>query len=261
MGPGVLGLEVVRVIGPDEGCADRVGDPDRPRRDLALLLEPVRLHLHEVMVLAEDLLIPACRLERLGLVTRGELTAHLGIEAPGEHEEPVGVLGEELPVHARLVVVALEVGLGDEPHEIGVAGLVAHEDGAVAGALVAAVLSRPLEAAPRRDVELRAEDGLHARLHAGRVEIDAAEEVAVVGQGEGGEAQLLRALDELLEARGAVEQAVLRVDVQVNEIGGRFQVPYSHSMVLGGLEEMSKTTRFTPCTSLMMREEILPSRS
>jgi hypothetical protein len=171
------------------------------------------------------------------------------------------VLGEELPVHPRLVVVALEVGLGDEPHEIGVAGLVADEDGAVAGALVAAVLPRTLESASRRDVELRAEDGLHAGLHAGRVEIDAAEEVAVVGQGERGEAQLLRALDELLEARGAVEQAVLRVDVQVNEIGGLFQVPYSHSMVLGGLEEMSKTTRFTPCTSLMMREEILPSRS
>ena len=83
----------------------------------------------------------------------------------------------------------------------------------------------------------------------------------MVGEGERGEAQLLRALDELLEARGAVEQAVLRVDVQVNEIGGLFQVSYSHSMVLGGLEEMSKTTRFTPCTSLMMREEILPSRS
>src|SRR6185295_58548 len=126
---------------------------------------------------------------------------------------------------------------------IGVAGLVAHEDGAVAGALVAAILPRPLEAAPRRDVELRAEDGLHARLHAGRIEIDAAEEVAVVGERERGEAQLRGALNELLEARGAVEQAVLRVDVQVDEIGGQFQLSYSHSMVLGGLEEMSKTTR------------------
>ena len=36
---------------------------------------------------------------------------------------------------------------------------------------------------------------------------------------------------------------------------------HSHSMVLGGLEEMSKTTRLTPLTSLMMRFEILPSSS
>ena len=192
VGPGVLGLEVVRVIGPDEGRADRAGDPDGALRDLALLLESVGLDLHEVVVLAEDLLIPARRLERLGLVARGELTAHLGIEAAGEHEQPLGVLGEELPVHPRLVVVALEIGLGDESHEIGVADLVADEDRAVAGALVAAVLPRSLGAASRRDVQLRAEDGLHAGLHAGRVEIDAAEEVAVVGERERGEAQLLR---------------------------------------------------------------------
>jgi hypothetical protein len=35
---------------------------------------------------------------------------------------------------------------------------------------------------------------------------------------------------------------------------------YSHSMVLGGLDEMSSATRFTPSTSLMMRLETV-SRS
>jgi len=37
--------------------------------------------------------------------------------------------------------------------------------------------------------------------------------------------------------------------------------PYSHSMVAGGLELTSYTTRFTPLTSLIMRVEILPSKS
>ena len=36
---------------------------------------------------------------------------------------------------------------------------------------------------------------------------------------------------------------------------------YSHSMVEGGLLEMSSATRFTPGTSLMMRWEICSSRS
>jgi hypothetical protein len=36
---------------------------------------------------------------------------------------------------------------------------------------------------------------------------------------------------------------------------------YSHSMVLGGLLEMSSATRFTPGISLMMRLEIRSSRS
>ena len=37
--------------------------------------------------------------------------------------------------------------------------------------------------------------------------------------------------------------------------------PYSHSIVLGGLLEMSSATRFTPGISLMMRLEIRSSRS
>jgi hypothetical protein len=36
---------------------------------------------------------------------------------------------------------------------------------------------------------------------------------------------------------------------------------YSHSMVAGGFDEMSYTTRLMPRTSLMMRDEILASRS
>jgi len=36
---------------------------------------------------------------------------------------------------------------------------------------------------------------------------------------------------------------------------------YSHSMVAGGLELMSYTTRFTPGTSFTIREEILASTS
>ena len=38
-------------------------------------------------------------------------------------------------------------------------------------------------------------------------------------------------------------------------------ISYSHSIVPGGLEEMSYTTRFTPRTSLMMREEASASKS
>ena len=34
---------------------------------------------------------------------------------------------------------------------------------------------------------------------------------------------------------------------------------YSHSMVAGGFDEMSYTTRLTPFTSLMMRPEIFAS--
>ena len=62
----------------------------------------------------------------------------------------------------------------------------------------------------------------------------------------------LRAGDELLQVRhtrlgGSAENRFLFL---------RHTGFYSHSMVEGGLLEMSRATRFTPGTSLMMRLEI-----
>ena len=258
MGLGVARVHVVGVVGAAQRRPQLPGEAHRALRHAALLLDPVRLDFHKVEILAEHFLVPARRLARLGLVTRGELTAHLGVEAAREHEEAVGVLGEQLVVHSRLVVEAFEVGLGDELDQVAIARLVSHENRGVARTLVAAVLARALEAATRRDVELGADDGLDAGLLARRVEVDSPEEVAVIGEGEGGKAQLGGAGDEahvlfllplpfhaldLLELGGPVEEAVLGMHVEVDEVGARGAVlagaRYSHSIVLGGLEEMS----------------------
>ncbi len=224
MGAGVGGLEIVGVVGPADRRAERLADPERAFRDPLLLREPVGLHLHEVVVLAEDLLVPARRLPRLGLLPRRQEAAHLRVEASGQHEQTVRVLGEQLPVHPGLVVEALQVGLRDQLHEVGMARAVADQHGAVARALVAAVLARALEPAAGRDVQLAAQDRLHPGLLAARVEVHAPEEIAVVGERDGGESQRLGLADELLELGRAVEQAVLRVDVQVDEVGVLFHV-------------------------------------
>jgi hypothetical protein len=41
----------------------------------------------------------------------------------------------------------------------------------------------------------------------------------VVGEGQGRELERLGAIDQLLETGGAVQQAVLRVNVQMDEVG------------------------------------------
>jgi hypothetical protein len=103
--------------------------------------------------------------------------------------------------------------------------------------LVAAVLGAALGAPPGRHVELAADDGLDAGLLRGQIEIDGAEEVAVIGERDGREVQVLGLLHELLELGRSVEQAVLGMHVQMDEVGvalhrGR---AYSSSIVAGGL--------------------------
>ena len=74
---------------------------------------------------------------------------------------------------------------------------------------------------PRRDVGLHADDRLDARLGRRLVERDRAVEGAVVGQREAVEAELRGGVDQLGDAPETVEEAELRVDVEVREVVGR----------------------------------------
>src|SRR5439155_1174937 len=83
-----------------------------------LRLEAVGLDFHEVVVAADDVLVPTRDLRRLPHLPLDQEARDLGVETPREDDEPVGVLGEELTVHPGLVVEALEVGLRDQLDEM-----------------------------------------------------------------------------------------------------------------------------------------------
>jgi hypothetical protein len=91
---------------------------------------------------------------------------------------------EQLPVHARLVEVALQRGRRAEAQQVGIAGLVLGQQGQVAVGLgsVAPLLLKP---GPGGQVRLNTDDGLDPVLLAGQVEVDGAEQLAVVGHGQG----------------------------------------------------------------------------
>ncbi len=68
------------------------------------------------------------------------------------------------------------------------------------------------------DVELAAEDGLEVLLLHGVEEVDGAVDVAVVGDGGGGLADLGEVLGELVDVAGAVEEGVVGVEMEVREL-------------------------------------------
>ena len=65
-------------------------------------------------------------------------------------------------------------------------------------------------------------------------------------------------VDQLVEPAGPVEEAVLGVQVEVDEVRLR---AHSHSIVDGGLLLTSYTTRLMPRTSLTIRLEVRARRS
>ena len=174
---------------------------DEPARGGVLVRDAVALKL-KVEVLAKGLTqfqgLP------LGLVVAAGdyLLRNVAGQAAGEADKALRVPVEQRPVDARLYVEALHKAHGDEVAEVAVARLVLAQEDEVGVLRVHAVL--PVRAPARGDVDLAADDGLHALFHAGLVEGDGAVHDAVVGDGEAREAELPGAPGQGLHAAGAV---------------------------------------------------------
>ena len=92
------------------------------------------------------------------------------------------MLREQVLVDAGLVVETFEIACGDEVDEVAIAFLVlAEQDQVVVAVGIAAGLVALL-----RNVDFAADDGVDAFAFGGVVKLDGAEEVAMVGHGDGG---------------------------------------------------------------------------
>ena len=133
-------------------------------------------------------------------------------EAAGERDQAARVALEQLPVDARLRVVALEVAERAELDQVRVAGVRLGQQRQVRVAARARV-------AVVGDVDLAADDRLDPLVARGLVEVDRAGERAVVGERHRRHLELGRAGGERGDPARPVEDRVLAVDVQVDEVG------------------------------------------
>ena len=169
-------------------------------------------------------MLPGDRL-RGGQVAAQDRLRQLPAQTRREAYETLGVLCQELLVDSRFVVMALEVRGADEPDEVAVAGVAGGEEHQMAGVAVGA--SFAVLARTRRHVHLAADDRLDpGRLRRG-VEVHRAIEGAVVGDRDRRLVHGPCRLDQLTDARRAVQQRELGVGVQMHERAGR-RVCFAH---------------------------------
>ena len=216
---GVGVVDVVDVVGADDLELELLGELEEVGDDLALLGDAVVLDFDEVIFAAEDLDEAGQRGAGVVVTVMQQVLRDERGEAAGEADQAVGVLREGLKVGARLVIEALEVGVGDELQEVLVAGEVLGDEAEVEDGLAVVIGAAVfLEAGGFDEVELAADDGLDALGLGGVVELDRAVEIAVVGKGEGGHAEFHGPVHEPVDAAGAIEEAVVAVDVEMDEI-------------------------------------------
>jgi len=93
------------------------------------------------------------------------------------------------------------------------------EEDEVVGRLGGAAGISLVEARPRCDVDLAADDRLDPGTGGLEVELHGAEHVAMIGDGQRRHPTLLGALHQIADLDGAIEKAVLAVEMQMYETG------------------------------------------
>ena len=121
--------------------------------------------------------------------------------------------GQQFLVDARLVIVALQVGGGDQLDQIPVAGLILRQQHQVVVGVPPARARLLLQAAARRHVNLAADDRLDALLPRRAVKIDRPIHHPVVGDRQRAELQGMRLVHQPVQPARPVEQRILGVQM------------------------------------------------
>ena len=209
MGESVVAPQVVAVVRRHHLGPGVRGEPDELGEDLRLLRQAVVHELDEEVVLPEDVLVLAHGAARRVRVAAGERAGDFPLQAAGQGDQPFRVLAEERLVHARAMVEARQVGLGDELHEVLVARLRRGENREVVRVPLARLGRRRsflVAAIAGSDVGLDAQDGPDALLQRLVVEGKGAEHVAVVGDRDSRHVELADPPAELPDPVRAVEE-------------------------------------------------------
>ena len=228
--------QVVHVVRADQRQPEVGGDRRQAAVDHQLVVDALVLHLQEESVRAQD--VPKRRRGLAGLPrpVATEVGGHLSLEATAEPDDAVGMGGQQLLVDTRLVVEALGVACRHQLDEVVVPGEVGCEQHEMIGRLAGgAAVVAPVAVG---DVHLAADDRLDPALARLVVELDGGKEISVLRHRHRRHLEANHLVERLPDPAGAVEQRVLRVQVQVHEVGHGVRT-YSHSMVEGGFELMS----------------------
>ena len=167
----------------------------------------------------KDVAVAGGRRPRRVVVLFHQALGNFAFQTARESDQPLGVFRQKLLAHPRLVVEAAQRGFRRDPGQVAVAFLVFGQDQKMVIGIAVGRSAFDVVVVLLADVKLAADDRLHSGLVRGIHEMDCAEDVAVVGHGDRGHAQLFHALDKLFHVAGAVEHGVVGMEVQVNELG------------------------------------------
>ncbi len=240
---GILGAHIVGIVGGEQRGVQLLRDLQQVVGHLLFDVQPV-IHEFDIEIVAsEDVLQFAGRAQRLVELPQTQPGLDDARGASAADDDAFRIFGEDLLVHSGVTHdAALKIRVGGGLHQIDEALVVfrphrqvgdqatARHVVGVAPAMhridiripirIPADSRRILTGGFRRHVGLDADDRLDAGLDRVAPQFVCAMHVSVVGKAHRGHAQFLDALHQIRDFRGAVQQRIMRMVVQMYEVSG-----------------------------------------
>ncbi len=208
-------FQEVNVVGPDETDAEPLGEVAQLRIDLILLFD-VPLHLDVKPLRPEDIEIRLGDFLRRLHVPLHERRRHFSAQAGAGGDDAFGIFAQHFLIDAGLVIKPFAIGGARQLQQVFVPlQILRQQQQMIRRFPRVPARRRALSPVARRHVRFHADDRLDPLLFAFVVKIDHAEHAAVIGDRDRVHPQLFGPRHELIHPAGAVEQGVMRVNVQM----------------------------------------------
>ena len=205
----------MRVICHDERKPRFACQPQKPLIDLCFLRKLLILKLQIEISRPEDLAVFQRRLLCRRIVVLMEILRNAARETGRQADQSLVMLAKQLHIHARTIIKAVDEAARDKVCQVLIAGHVLTQQDQVIRLAVERV--DLVKARARRDIDLAADDRLDVRCLCRPVEVDHAVHHAVVRDGDSVLPELFDARHDILDAARPVEQAVFRMDMQMDK--------------------------------------------
>ena len=212
---GVLLPEIVGVVGADQGNARLLVQAQQAPVHRDLLGNAVILKLQIEVALAQNVLHGQGIFLGPVIVAVYQAAGNFSGQAGGQADKALRMPAQQVQINAGLDIEPVYKGLAHQVRQIPVSRFVFAQQHQMTGFGVQ-LIGFVQPGAPGH-IYLAADDRMDALGLAGPIEVDGAVHNAVVRDGHSRLPQLLYQLRQVPDAAGAVQQAVLRVDVQMGK--------------------------------------------
>ena len=209
-------INIVAVVRRHQRNLQFLAHPHQALVDRPLRRDAVILQFQKEIVRSKDIAVFLRRLARFLIHASRQIPRDLARQTRAECNNAFMVGSQHLVIHTRFIIKSLDKALGDDLHQILIAGIIFRQQNHMIIAILAA--SRlPVKTRSGRHIDLTADDRLDPIFSGCPVKINHTVHDTMVRNGHAVHTKFFRPVNQLFDLTGTIKQTIFRMNMQMRK--------------------------------------------